>query len=624
MSSPVVVYDSRDLRYKKPYGAVPSGTKVQFTLRPDRAEGFSRAALTAVFEFDGNRTVKVPMPWVSTELGRDEFSCELDTGDYVGLVWYTFHLERLDGRVLNLGTHQMTGYDGKEKVPDWFGKGMCYQIFPDRFNRTRIPDPAGMVGGRWVHQSWDECPEYRPVGRTWDGHDIMNRDFFGGDLKGVEEKLDYIASMGVETIYFCPVFEAAENHRYGTADYSRVDPMLGTNEDFTHLCQEAHRRGIRIILDGVFNHTGYVSRYFNGDGFYDTLGALQSQDSPYYGWFDWKHWPDSYESWWGIYSLPAVKESSQEYRDFIFGGDNAVVRKWLRAGADGWRLDVADELPDDFIHGIHSAARETNPDAIVIGEVWEDGSTKIAYGKRRRHLLGGYLDGLMNYPFRTALIRFLLKGDGAGFRECMETLRENYPRFAFYSAMNSLGTHDTLRILTYLGTGSERWDQSKDWRGAYHMSDSQLTRGLELLRLGFLVLFTFPGAPTVYYGDEAGMTGFEDPFNRCPFPWGKENRELVEFCSKLGNLRKTNLPLREGELCWGTCGQGVLAFTRRCGGKNAAAAVNSGDNAQAVEVPWDAERAVDVLTGQKFLADNGSVQILLPPRSGVLLDHPNE
>ncbi|MCD8188941.1 MAG: glycoside hydrolase family 13 protein [Clostridiales bacterium] len=614
------IYDSRDLRCKEPYGAVPAGTQVRFTLRPARAEGFSRATLTAYFEFDNNRMVTLPMPWTGTDLGRDEFTCTLDTGDYVGLVWYTFRLEGLDGRMKQLRTYQLTVYDGADRVPDWFGKGMCYQIFPDRFFRTEIPDPAGLVGNRSVHQSWDEEPLYKPIGKTERGMDICNRDFFGGNLKGVEAKLDYLAGLGVETIYFCPIFEASENHRYGTADYSRVDPMLGTNEDFTHLCGEAHKRGIKIVLDGVFNHTGYVSRYFNGDGFYPEPGAVQSKDSPYYDWFDWKEWPDKYESWWGIYSLPAVREDCQGYRDFIFAGENSVVRRWLRAGADGWRLDVADELPDDFVNGIHQAAREENPNAIVIGEVWEDGSTKIAYGVRRRHLLGYHLDGLMNYPFRTALLNFLLHGDGAGFQYSMEDLRENYPPSAFYSAMNALGTHDTLRILTYLGVGSERHDQSKDWRAGYEMSPRERAGGMELLKLGLLVLFAFPGAPTVFYGDEAGMTGFEDPFNRRPFPWGREDKDLVAYCAKLGNYRKTSRPLREGDIRWGTCGECLVSFVRRAAGESVAVAVSNARTRTIVELPWGHVQAVDVFTGQRYLAMNGKLRLTLPPRGGILLE----
>ena len=559
------LFDSRDPRCKTPYGAVAAGNPVTLTLRPRRTMGFSWAEVTLRFEFDGDRTQTIPMPWTGTDWVRDEFSCTFDTGHYVGLVWYSFRLTGFRGRELVLEERQLTVYDGSEPVPDWFGKGVCYQIMPDRFARTEIPDPTGMVGGRTVHWNWEDDPVVGPVGKTPEGNDICNRDFFGGNLKGIEEKLPYLASLGVETLYFCPIFEASENHRYGTADYSRIDPMLGTNEDFVRLCGKAHSMGMRVMLDGVFNHTGWVSRYFNGDGFYrDSVGACQSWDSPYREWFQFIRWPDQYESWWGIYSLPAVEENNPSYRDFIFGDEDSVVRTWLRRGADGWRLDVADELPDDFVRGVHAAARAVKPDAAVIGEVWEDGTTKVAYGVRRRHLLGRHLDGLMNYPFRTALIGYLLTGGAERFYETMETLRENYPPFAFHSSMNSLGTHDTLRILTYLGTGSQRGEWSKEDRGRYRMTPEERERGSALLRMGAAVLFAFPGAPTIYYGDEAGMEGYEDPFNRRTYPWGKEDRALIAWFAKLGQTRKTTPALREGELRWGTCKGDVLAFPGCC------------------------------------------------------------
>ena len=418
-----MTFDSRDSRYKQPYGAVPSGTQVSLTLRPLRPEGFSQAVLIAYFESSQERRLELPMAWDGIDGDRDVLKVTLDTGDHVGLIWYSFRLEGLDGRQEELGPYQLTVYDGTDQVPGWFGEGVTYQIFPDRFRRTRVPDPTGMPGGRTVHTSWREEPEYRPDANG----EVRNRDFFGGDLKGVMEKLPYLRDLGVETIYFCPVFEAPENHRYGTGDYEKIDPMLGTEEDFKALCDAAHKLGIRIMLDGVFNHQGYVSRYFNGDGSYPENGACQSQDSPYYKWYHFSHWADQYDSWWGIYSLPAVNEAEPSYRDYIFGDENSIVRRWLRAGADAWRLDVADELPDDFVHGIHQAAQETNPEAVVIGEVWEDGSTKIAYGVRRKHILGGHCDGLMNYPFRNSLLGYLMGGDAVHFKNTMETIRENYP-----------------------------------------------------------------------------------------------------------------------------------------------------------------------------------------------------
>ena len=608
-------YNSRDLRYKEPYGAVPAGTVVRFTLRPPRAEGFSHARLTARFESRGNETRTLTMTWQGFELSQDLFSAQLETGTYVGLVWYSFQLERLDGSRQDLGPYQLTVYDGSEAVPTWFGDGVTYQIFPDRFRRSRIPDPTGMVGGRTVHQSWEEMPEFRPDPNG----EVRNRDFFGGDFRGILEKLDYLKELGVDTLYFNPIFEAAENHRYGTADYDRIDPMLGTNEDFTHLCEEAHRRGMRVVLDGVFNHTGYVSRYFNGTGCYPDVGASQSWDSPYRPWFNFIQWPKKYESWWGIYSLPAVNESNPDYRNFIFGGADSVVRRWLRAEADGWRLDVADELPDDFVQGIHRAARETKPDAVVIGEVWEDGSNKIAYGVRRKHILGGHCDGLMNYPLRSAILAYFTGGGGEHFVEGMETLRENYPPFAFHSAMNSLGTHDTPRILTLLGAGGEYRDQSKEWRAAFRLSPKQRRRGKDLLRAASLLLFCFPGSPTIYYGDEAGMEGFEDPFNRQTYPWGHEDRELLDWYRALGHIRKQYGALRRGDIHY-LYGKGpLLAFLRQEGEELLLCAFNAGDTPQPMVL--ELEGILEPVLGRAHVeAADGAVTLTVPPQSGVLFE----
>ncbi len=599
MTVPSPVYDPRDLRCKKPYGAVPSGTAVTFTLRPQRAEGFSHGILTARFEFLDNKTVTLPMDWEDHDLpeGRDLFFATLKTGDYVGLVWYSFRLEGFGGQIWgSQEEYQLTIYDNAGETPSWFGVGMTYQIFPDRFFRTAIPNPAGMVGSRTVHSDWEELPEYCPDGEG----KIRNRDFFGGSLAGITKKLDYLGSLGVETLYLCPVFEGAENHRYGTGDYEKIDPMLGSQRDFEALCLCAHRRGMRVLLDGVFSHTGFISRYFGGDSSYRDLGAAQSLSSPYADWFTFSRWPDKYDCWWGIATLPAVKKSCASYVDYIIEDKNSIVRRWLRAGADGWRLDVADELPDEFIARFHQAVRQEKPDAVVIGEVWEDGTNKISYGVRRRHLLGGHCDALMNYPFRSALLAFLLGGDAREFMEAMETLREHYPPAAYYSAMNILGTHDTPRILTLLGAGSACGDCSRDWRAEHRLSEEERKRGAALLKLALLALFAFPGSPTVYYGDEAGLEGFEDPFNRRTFPWGREDQEPISYISSLGKARKTFLPLRRGDICYMKAEGRVLAFTRTYGGQTVLAAVNAGDSTEEISV-FEEER------------------LILPPVSGQLL-----
>ncbi len=598
-------FDPSDLRCKAPYGAVPSGERVRFTLRPPRRAAFVRAKLIAQWEFDGGRVTETDLPWVGLEGALDLFSGELCTAGYTGLVWYSLRLERFDGTREETETFQLTVYDGNETVPGWFGEGVTYQIFPDRFCRLSVPDPAGMVGGRTVHQSWEEEPVYLP-----DEHgEIRNRDFFGGSLAGIRSKLPYLQSLGVETIYLCPIFEAAENHRYGAADYEKIDPMLGSEADFTALCDAAHRLGMRIMLDGVFNHTGFVSKYFNGDGFYPTLGAGQSPDSPYAGWFYFQQWPHRYASWWGIYSMPTTNKENPQWLEYITG-EKGIIRHWLRLGADGWRLDVADELPDRVVHAIHAAARAEKPDALIIGEVWEDASQKVAYDVRRRHILGGHCDSVMNYPLKNALLAFLLGGNAAQFQAEMEQLRQNYPRWAFYSAMNSLGTHDTLRALTLLGTGTDGKDHDRDWRAHFAMDETQRALGVARLKLGALVLYAFPGSPTLYYGDEAGMEGFEDPFNRRTFPWGREDKGLTAYFAALGQARKGFSSLRRGELNWLRCDGRVLSFTRSLEGEALLCAVNAGDHPAVLSLPDGRRLRLESMSGGLYRLDGEPEQLI--------------
>lgn len=470
-----------------------------------------------------------------------------------------------------------------------------------------------MVGRRWVHQRWDEQPVFLPE----ENGQITNRDFFGGSLAGITEKLDYLQSLSVSTIYLNPIFEADSNHRYNTADYLAIDPMLGTEEDFRTLCREAHDRGIRIILDGVFNHTGSNSRYFNADGFYPEPGAAQSKDSPYFPWYSFHPWPTEYDAWWGVHTLPTVNEDAPDYRRFIISDEDSVVRRWLRCGADGWRLDVADELPDDFIAAIRSAIAREKPDGYLLGEVWEDGSNKIAYSRRRRYLLGQETHGLMNYPFRTALLAWLGGGDAADFRRGMETIRENYPPAAFYGAMNFLGTHDTARILTLLG--AEDIPADKPERAAYRLSPTELARGQQKLRLAGMLLYSFPGSPTLYYGDEAGMQGFEDPLNRGTYPWGQEDEALLAFFRQVGKLRQTRPSLRRGEIRYLYAQGGGLVIERRCGGERTVTALNAGDVTLPLTLDWDSPLCCDGITDQQFLVQDGKLYLTLPPLDGVIL-----
>ena len=601
-------FDSRDPACKSPFGAVSCGTEVSFAVFCSPEEEIIGGELRIFEEFAGkNRTVPL-----HTDGGA--FRCVYTAPNEPELAWYGFSLTRRSGGIVDLGGRwQLTVYDGRGHTPEWFGSGVSYQIFPDRFCRSRIPDPAGMVGERTVHENWQDTPDFLPDEQG----EIRNRDFFGGDLPGITGKLDYLKGLGVTTVYLNPIFEAASNHRYNTADYLAIDPMLGKEEDFQTLCREAHKRGMRILLDGVFNHTGSVSRYFNADGSYPDVGAAQSAQSPYYNWYHFSRWPTEYDAWWGIKTLPAVEENHPDYREFIFGGRDSVVRHWLRCGADGWRLDVADELPDDFIAQLRCAMEEEKSDALLIGEVWEDGSNKIAYDRRRRYLLGSETHGLMNYPFRTAALQWLCGGDASDFRESMETLRENYPPDAYYSAMNFLSTHDTPRILTLLG--GEPVPEDKPGRAAARLSPAGYELARRRLMVGAMLLYAFPGSPTVYYGDEAGVQGYEDPLNRRTYPWGQADERLLAWYRKLGALRCSRPSLQQGGISYPLAAGGGLAVRRCCGSEVTVAVMNAGAESLEVRLPWSGTIATDVMTGQQFLTEGGVLRLSLPGISGVLL-----
>ena len=608
------VFDPRDAACKSPFGAVACGAEVSFTLR----DGDYYACELLIHREFAEVDEVCPLP--PAEGG---FSGIYTAPQEPDLCWYAFRFTRADGSTVCYGRSGWCGQDALVRwqltvyedtpTPAWFGQGVTYQIFPDRFRRTSVPDVGGMVGRRWVHDNWSDQPVFLPDEQG----QITNRDFFGGSLAGITEKLDYLKSLSVSTIYLNPIFEADSNHRYNTADYRAIDPMLGSEEDFRTLCREAHARDIRIILDGVFNHTGSNSRYFNAEGFYPEPGAAQSTESPYFSWYSFHPWPTDYDAWWGVHTLPAVNEEQPDYRRFIISDKDSVVRHWLRDGADGWRLDVADELPDDFIAAIRDAIQAEKPNGYLLGEVWEDGSNKIAYSRRRRYLLGRETHGLMNYPFRTALLAWLGGGDAAAFRDDMETIRENYPPAAFYGAMNFLGTHDTPRILTLLG--AERTPEDKGQRAAYRLSPAELARGQKKLRLAAMLLYSFPGSPTLYYGDEAGMQGFEDPLNRGTYPWGGEDGSLLAFFRRLGQLRAERISMQCGIIRYLHAQGGGLVIERLHGAERTVTALNAGDAPLELTLPWDGRLCIDAVTGQQFLSQNGTVRLTLPPLDGVIL-----
>ena len=451
---------------------------------------------------------------------------------------------------------QLTVFDHDFYTPSFIRGGIMYQIFPDRFAKSgavheNIPED------RVIREDWWGTPYYKPDNKGV----VRNNDYFGGDLQGIIEKLPYIQSLGVTVIYLNPIFEAHENHRYNTANYEKIDPMLGTEEDFRELCQKAGEMGIDIILDGVFSHTGADSVYFNKFGRYGSdTGAYRDKNSPYFPWYSFTGYPDRYESWWGITTLPNVNENNEQYTNYICG-DGGILQKWIEAGARGWRLDVADELPDEFLDNLNKAVKKTGKDKIIYGEVWEDATNKESYGVRRRYLIGGQLDSVMNYPFKEAILRYVKYADGRAFKESIMTILDHYPKPAIDLLMNFLSTHDTERALTYFGGEEVGW-HDKDWQSERYLDGTQYMYGVSLMKCAMVLQFFLPGVPSIYYGDEAGMEGYRDPFNRRCYPWGNENLDLIEFTKQLSRIRKGTRAFEQGEMEFIEVDDKVCVFAR--------------------------------------------------------------
>lgn len=584
------------------------------------------------------------------ELLPMEGACEDDHVHYsvsytpaqTGVVWYSFDLAASDGATWRYGARegwttgegdfaygnppsfQLTVYVPRQTQPDWYKNGIVYQVFPDRFargadwrERAEKALAAHREGpARVLVEDWDTPPAYK---KSEDG-DILEWDFYGGTLRGVREKLDYLADLGVTVIYLNPIFEAASNHRYDTADYLRIDPMLGDEEEFCALAREAAERGISIMLDGVFNHCGQDSRYFNRYGNYPEPGAWQGDESPYRDWFFFNE-DGTYDGWWGNPDLPDVNEKSPEYRELICGQDG-VVRKWLRAGARGWRLDVADELSDGFIEDIKAAMVAERPDGALVGEVWEDASNKMAYGKLRQYFEGTELDGTMNYPLRTALLAFVRNQIGAPEMVArLEQLRENYPRDAFFSCLNLLGSHDRERLFTMLGDAPDPDTLSDEECAAFRLDEGHASLAMSRLWLTVLLQMTLPGVPCVYYGDERGMEGFRDPYNRAAFPWDGGRMDCATVFRNAIAVRKALPVLATGDFEPFADGEDVFGFWRRGeDGECVCVLANASlHDAHTVRVPMAGEAVSDVVSGTVPAVVGGCAEAFLWPLGTAVL-----
>ena len=581
-----LIHDSTKRLFRDPPGAVACGTEVVLSLKADRlkvehatlcvlrSEAIERIGMEAGGDF---LYAVYITPWSENCAG------------YV--LWYWFEVVIEGGAVCYYGAappymsgagriypnqppaFQLTVFDAGFATPDWAKSAIMYQIFPDRFCmgdpetvRTGIEYHRGKGRAEIeLHEDWGGLPVFEAKeGQRF----YMPSDMFGGDLEGVRLRLPYLQSLGVTLIYLNPIFESGSNHRYNTGDYMKIDPILGDEEVFRRLVGEAKAMGMRVILDGVFSHTGDDSVYFNKYGRYDGPGAYQGPGSPYFSWYRFDAFPDRYESWWGFESLPEVNEFDPSWQEFVVSGPDSVVKHWLGAGAAGYRLDVADELPDETIELLRRAVKEKDPESFLLGEVWDDATTKQGYGRQRLYALGRGLDSVMNYPFLGRVIDFLTgRIDAWHFSRFLEHQRHNYPAPMYYALMNLLSSHDVCRIRSVLSASSPGFDpgeMSRAEQAGFSLSEEEYALGGKRQRLAAAIQFSLPGIPAIYYGDEAGMTGLLDPFNRRPFAC--EDEAIVEWYRWLGRLRNSRPAMQTGYVRFFSTSMNVLGILRYTAG----------------------------------------------------------
>lgn len=606
-------------------GAYNLSDKAEFMLRISRKLGISEVVMLCYDDTKGEELF-INLDYIETELGIDTYSVKLDLKKMCnpindGLFYYTFKLVSFDrcfyiSSVNNVDFvvtdnpdtvsrfRLLVSNDGY-KTPDWAKDVVMYHIFVDRFSKSKIKLPKR--DDCVINENWDTgIPKYA----EYPGAPLDNNEFFGGSIYGIIDKLDYLESLGVNCLYLSPIFKAYSNHKYDTGDYMSIDEMFGGEKAFKKLLRETKKRGIHIILDGVFNHTGDDSLYFNAYGKYDSVGAYQSKNSDYYRWYYFNENPDDYESWWGIKILPKLNNTNPETVEF-FLGKNGVVAKYLQMGVSGWRLDVADELPHDFLTGLRNVAKETRDDCLIIGEVWENATDKISYSKRRKYFSGYQLDSVMNYPVKNAIVDYVKYGDCNNFYNTVTEIYSGYPNESSAVLMNLLSTHDTERVLTLLVCSYEDLCLSNDKKAEYKLAPEKRDLAIKLLKVASLIQYTLPGMPCIFYGDEAGMEGMGDPYCRKPYPWGREEKTLVEHYKKLGLLKRTISALKTTDIEFIKHEGSVCIYKRGTGKNSVIVCVNMSDS----NLPVGEYESRKVLFGDVIKDER---KLFLPPKSAVV------
>lgn len=575
--------------------------KVNVTLKISGDYGFVNEAKILINQHRSSNEREIKMEYQKTQKNINYFSADIDFNN-LGIYYFCIKIVinneqkwiKLDSKINkpvitenSLPYWTITVYDKDYEVPDWAKGKIMYHIMVDRFYKSENYNPPEMPNR--IINKWGDTP-------TWQldpEEKYCNNDFFMGNLKGIEEKIDYIKTLGVEIIYLSPICMSQSNHRYDVADYEKVDPYLGSNKDLKSLCDTAHKNGIKIIVDAVFNHTGNDSKYFNEYGNYKTVGAYRSDKSKYYNWYK-KRQNGEFEYWWGFKNLPVCDGKNEDWQKYIYG-ENGIIDKWFKLGIDGLRLDVADELTDEFIENIRKAVKRNKSDGFIIGEVWENAIIKEKDGEQRKYLLGKGLDSVMNYPYTNAILKYVRFGNSKYLIETINEIIKQYPKPAIYSLMNSLSTHDITRAITTLcadGIQNNKynwvWDVpfSRNWQFEHDNIDSNKYEiAKKMFKVATTIQYFLPGNPCIYYGDEIGMYGYKDPFNRKCFEWDKIDKDIHSFFVSIGKLRKQNKFLSYAETRIIQADENLFIFERFDKNNNMLIAVNRTENKVNINIP---------------------------------------
>lgn len=575
----------------------------RFIVRLSDDLGYAEDVTVILQKYHSSAKEEFPLKYTNSKNGISTFISDFIHFNFgTGLYFYCFRItlnrkiyylktnyeEGLSLTTLDLPWMQFTVTDNTFLVPEWAKGAIMFHIMVDRFARDESV-PVFEMPRRTIHKNWNDIPDWMPNEKG----EITNTDFFCGNLKGITNHLKYIKKLGVKIVYLSPICRSQSNHRYDTADYLSIDPYLGSAEDMKNLCQRAHALGMKVIIDTVFNHTGDDSIYFNRLSTFPEKGAISGRDSKYFEWYKRDRF-NHFQYWWGFGNLPVCNPDCKEWQNFLFG-DGGVIDTWFtKWGIDGLRLDVADELPDYFLTMLANCAKHYKKDAFILGEVWENAIRKN--DGNRNYLLGTSLSSVMNYPFTNAILKYVRFRDTYCLRNNINEICADYPREALLSTMNSLSTHDIPRAITtlvgngFLHNGYEwTWDiggKDRNWQNANDaaFSRADYKKGRELLKAALSILYFLPGNPCIFYGDDVGLYGYKDPWNRKTYPWGRRDKKLMRFYRILGKIHNS-LPLSNANFRFITVTNDIVMYERTWKDKRILVSVNITGQTQAILVP---------------------------------------